>query len=1269
MIRRLLLLLLMPLLCASFAYAQTGEIQGKVTNLETGETIPFATVSLDMSGNLVGAATDFDGIYTLNSIRPGTYTITVSSVGLQTKQIDGVQVNADKTTFLNVELGTADELLDVIEIVEYKVPLLQSDQTSTGSTVTAEQIQSMPTRNVSSIAGQAAGVYQADEGSGLNVKGAREAATDYYIDGIKVRGTSALPATAIEQLTVVTGGVPARYGDATGGIINITTRGPSSQLAGGLEVISSEGLDSYGYRLGNFSLSGPLLKVNKGKDGERPILGFFMSGEYLYEKDDDPSAIGTWKVKDDVYQELITNPLRTPEIGTPFQKNADFITLDDLENIDAKNNVAKDEFSFAGKIDFQPVQNFNFTLGGNFNYNSGGTARRTAAFRNFMRRYELFDADHTPDLTNTVYRVYGRFTQRFGGNKTPVEGEEEPTPSVLQNAVYSLQFDYTKSLFKAQDPMFEDRIFEYGYAGQFNTFYEPDYNQRTIELDNGVSIRGWELQGFQESLVTYTPTDINPIKSRHNEQYFELAGDNVEEYYQSRDRIAANNGILSGTVPISLSTTYNLWYAPGTPYGIYRTDDSDQYRLTFNGSFDLRKPGAPERNKHSIQFGFEYEQRVDRSWFVTANELWTLADQSLATPANGGIGPDTDLASAFLIIDGERIPFSEYNGIDKIFNENDTITYNIINTFADDENRFFDRTFRERLGFGQTELIDPFNITPDQYSLDMFSADELYRVGGNSAIVNYYGYDYLGNKSTSKPTFEDFWRAKDPVTGMRTRPIDALRPIYTAGYIQDKFYLKDLLFNIGLRVDRFDANIQVPKDRYAPFYGVKRAAEVSEVAGVAVTHPSTIGDDFVVYGNADATDIVGYRDGDQWYDENGEALKNSNVLLQGGASPIPFLIEGQADIKDDDAYDPSLAFEDYTPQVTFMPRISFSFDISDEAIFFAHYDVLSQRPQDRFRATPDLWYFFEASNVSGVLDNPNLKPERTIDYQIGFKQKLTSSSALTLSGFYRELKDMVQVQSINFAYPNTYSTYSNIDFGTVKGLEVAYDLRRTKNVQLTANYTLQFADGTGSGDRSQANLIQFGQPNLRAIFPLSYDSRHMLNLNFDFRYGEGKKYNGPKIGDTDIFSNTGLNLILRGRSGTPYTQQAAATAEAQFGIQNRPTIEGTINGSRLPWSFRMDARLEKDFKVFSGKEKGKSDNYLNLYLLVQNLLNTQNIIDVYDFTGNPLDDGYVTSPQGLETLDSQTDEQGFRDQYMIKVQNPNNYSIPRRVRVGLVLGF
>ncbi len=75
--------------------------------------------------------------------------------------------------------------------------------------------------------------------------------------------------------------------------------------------------------------------------------------------------------------------------------------------------LLKTNIVLQGRLIFNLFKNFNFTLGGSFNYNGGGTARRSAIFRDFMRRYELFDAEHTPEITNNVYRIYGRFHAAF----------------------------------------------------------------------------------------------------------------------------------------------------------------------------------------------------------------------------------------------------------------------------------------------------------------------------------------------------------------------------------------------------------------------------------------------------------------------------------------------------------------------------------------------------------------------------------------------------------------------------------------------------------------------------------------------------------------------------------------------------------------------------------------------------------------------------------------------------------------------------------------
>ena len=71
-----------------------------------------------------------------------------------------------------------------------------------------------------------------------------------------------------------------------------------------------------------------------------------------------------------------------------------------------------------------------------------------------------------------------------------------------------------------------------------------------------------------------------------------------------------------------------------------------------------------------------------------------------------------------------------------------------------------------------------------------------------------------------------------------------------------------------------------------------------------------------------------------------------------------------------------------------MPRIDFSFPISDEALFFAHYDVLTQRPPSFSQFSPTNYLFFETVAGSAI-NNPDLKPEQTTDYELGFKQALT----------------------------------------------------------------------------------------------------------------------------------------------------------------------------------------------------------------------------------------------------------------------------------------
>jgi hypothetical protein len=274
---------------------------------------------------------------------------------------------------------------------------------------------------------------------------------------------------------------------------------------------------------------------------------------------------------------------------------------------------------------------------------------------------------------------------------------------------------------------------------------------------------------------------------------------------------------------------------------------------------------------------------------------------------------------------------------------------------------------------------------------------------------------------------------------------------------------------------------------------------------------------------------------------------------------------------------------------------------------------------------------------------------------------------MTIEAFYREMRNQIQLIGRQQAFPKTYTTFGNIDFGTVKGLTFSYDLRRTKNLKLRAAYTLQFAEGTGSTQTSAANLIRAGKQNIRSTTPLSYDQRHAIVATVDYRYGSGKDYNGPIVFDKPILKNTGANFQFNLGSGTPYSKQQVPTGNGLISGGGSPIIDGSINGSRLPWQFRVDARLDRDIKLKVG-ENDKELN-LNVYLWVLNVLNTQNIINVYRATGTADDDGYLNDPRFSQDINSRIDNQAFTEQYLMNVNNYYNYALPRRTRIGVILSF
>ncbi len=135
-----------------FAQTQYGAIKGQVTDGSNGEKIPFSNVILlKLDSQISKTVTDFDGKYTFNKVLSGKYTLQTSYVGYSNQKLKGIIVVKNKITFTNIKLNGAAENLDEFTVVQYSAPLISSDQTSSGATITSEGIRRMPGRAINSI--------------------------------------------------------------------------------------------------------------------------------------------------------------------------------------------------------------------------------------------------------------------------------------------------------------------------------------------------------------------------------------------------------------------------------------------------------------------------------------------------------------------------------------------------------------------------------------------------------------------------------------------------------------------------------------------------------------------------------------------------------------------------------------------------------------------------------------------------------------------------------------------------------------------------------------------------------------------------------------------------------------------------------------------------------------------------------------------------------------------------------------------------------------
>jgi outer membrane receptor protein involved in Fe transport len=340
----------------------------------------------------------------------------------------------------------------------------------------------------------------------------------------------------------------------------------------------------------------------------------------------------------------------------------------------------------------------------------------------------------------------------------------------------------------------------------------------------------------------------------------------------------------------------------------------------------------------------------------------------------------------------------------------------------------------------------------------------------------------------------------------------------------------------------------------------------------------------------------------------------------------------------------------------FAPRLGFAFPVSENTVFHAQYGKFYQMPR--------LVDLYASKNYVDILlldhpyyDNigfPNLLPERTTAYEIGFKQKMGSYAALDITAFYKETGDLVREQNFDTDI-QSIGFMQNNDFGTVKGVEVGFTLRRFHNISASVNYSLSFAVGTGSNSNTLRNITWLQGDYPKSTNPLDFDQRHTGNINIDWRLGENK---GPSLGNMKPLENFGVNMLLTFNSGRPYT--AVRVVSEPFwggGTGERPT--SAINANYSPYNFMIDMKVDKYINLPFAKSR------LNVYVWVLNLLNTENTVRVYPFTGDVDNNGWLDSSDG--ELYQQTASPEEIELYRKREANPFNYGPPRQIRLGMRL--
>ncbi len=305
------------------------------------------------------------------------------------------------------------------------------------------------------------------------------------------------------------------------------------------------------------------------------------------------------------------------------------------------------------------------------------------------------------------------------------------------------------------------------------------------------------------------------------------------------------------------------------------------------------------------------------------------------------------------------------------------------------------------------------------------------------------------------------------------------------------------------------------------------------------------------------------------------------------------------------------------------PRLGLSFPISDKGAIYFSYGHFFQMPTMQYLYQNND-YIIDQSQLNSVTGNPDLEAQKTVKYELGLQQVIFPNTALNLSIYYSDIRNLLATEIISTYEGFKYARFTNQDYANVTGVIVSLDKRFVDYFSLRVDYTLQIAEGNSSDPMSVFNDTRGNVEPEKVVVPLDWDQRHTVNVTANI----------GKPGDWII------GIITRYGSGTPFTEDITLSNSVRF-----------ENGGRKPSTFYFDLKANKNFNLFGFD--------WHAILLVYNLFDIHNEVGVYSTTGRATTDlnvKYAGEIYGLNTI----------EEY---INNPGMYSSPRQIKLGLSLVF